>query len=74
MVILLIFHLLRRSLWREERGLRLAMFESLELRFKKARSDTDMEAQERAAADQELNQKLKALSDEQGVRRQRPFS
>eukprot|EP00913_Durusdinium_trenchii_P000049 g45.t1 len=52
----------------EERGLRLAMFESLELRMKKVRADVDVEAQERAAADAEVTQKLKALSEEQSVR------
>ncbi|CAK9103428.1 unnamed protein product [Durusdinium trenchii] len=52
----------------EERGLRLAMFESLELRMKKVRADVDVEAQERAAAHAEVTQKLKALSEEQSVR------
>ncbi|CAJ1458129.1 unnamed protein product, partial [Effrenium voratum] len=52
----------------EERGLRLAMFESLELRMKKVKADVEVEAQERSASDSEVLQKLKVLSDELSVR------
>lgn len=52
----------------EERGLRLAMFESLEKGMRKVRADVDVEAQERAAGDAEVSQKVKALSEEQSVR------
>ncbi|CAL1140718.1 unnamed protein product [Cladocopium goreaui] len=52
----------------EERGLRLAMFESLEKGMRKVRSDMDVEAQERQAANAEVSQKVKALSEEHNVR------
>lgn len=52
----------------EERGLRLAMFESLEKGMRKVRSDMDVEAQERQAANAEVSEKVKALSEEQNVR------
>ncbi|CAE7473952.1 unnamed protein product [Symbiodinium sp. CCMP2592] len=48
----------------EERSLRLAMFESLELRMKKARADLETETRERAATETEVAQKIKALNEE----------
>eukprot|EP00439_Symbiodinium_sp_Y106_P014260 s3381_g2.t1 len=47
-----------------ERSLRLAMFESLELRMKKARADLETETRERAATETEVAQKIKALNEE----------
>lgn len=47
----------------EERGLRLAMYESLEQRLKKVKYDVEAEAKHRAAADAEVLPKLEALSE-----------
>mmetsp|Transcript_96341 Transcript_96341/g.171206 ORF Transcript_96341/g.171206 Transcript_96341/m.171206 type:complete len:548 (+) Transcript_96341:25-1668(+) len=45
----------------EERGLRLAMFESLEERSKKMKQDLDAEASKRSSADAEVSSKVEGL-------------
>jgi len=47
----------------EERGLRLAMYESLEQRLKKIKHEVESEAKQRAVSDAEIPPKLEALAE-----------